>query len=460
MSNVEKEILKTIEDNDLTSANNLLKLHELELSNHATYYFLQACLYIKKANLINAWLWLWRGLELFPDDKRLSQLMVEISQLINRKSTQYGNENRKILNGQSSTDLELPFNLKSYKKLNGSNGFSVLQASIEIANQMNTLSKGLQSNNIISHTLNYYPYYLNYDSDYEWSLIGYRSTPEINSQLRKLTKELILNYDIFHFHWGTTLTLDWSDIKIINEANKKMIMQHWGSDIRLFSEAKKINPYVVVKNMNEDQIKRSLFHLSEQISHCIVCDMELYHYVKGYYSDITVIPSMINLNYYLPVENESKNKRLVIAHAPTSPFIKGTQYIEKAIEKLKIDYDFDFIKVQGLSHQQAMTIYKKADLIIDQLHAGSYGLFAIETMAMEKPVICWISDYMKENYPKDLPIIIANPDTIKDTIEYALKNSDMLLEKGKQGRKYVEKYHDVSKNSIQVLNLYKKILSK
>ncbi|MBU5211735.1 glycosyltransferase [Bacillus oleronius] len=458
MSNVENEIFKTIEDNDLITAKSLLKHHEQELSNHATYYFLQICFYIKKKNLLNAWLWAWRGLELFPEDNRLSHLMVEISQFINKKSTLYSNVNRK--NNQSTSNHQLPLDLKSYKKFDETSSFSVLQGSIEIANQMNTLSKGLQSNNINSHTINYYPYYLNYESDYEWSLIGYRSTPEINSQLRRLTKELILNYDLFHFHWGTTLTLDWSDIKLLNGAKKKIIMQHWGSDIRLFSEAKKINPYAVVKNMNEDQIKRSLFHLSEQISHCIVSDMELYQYVKGYYRDITVIPSMINVNHYLPAENESKNKRLLIAHAPTSPFIKGTQYIEKAIEKLKIDYDFDFIKVQGLSHQKAMSIYKKADLIIDQLHIGSYGLFAVETMAMEKPVICWISDFMKEKYPKDLPIIIANPDTIKDTIEYALKNADMLLEIGKQGRDYVEKYHDVSKNSIQVLNLYKKLLSK
>ena len=50
LSNVENEIFKTIEDNDLITAKSLLKHHEQELSNHATYYFLQICFYIKKKN--------------------------------------------------------------------------------------------------------------------------------------------------------------------------------------------------------------------------------------------------------------------------------------------------------------------------------------------------------------------------------------------------------------------------
>ena len=101
-----------------------------------------------------------------------------------------------------------------------------------------------------------------------------------------------------------------------------------------------------------------------------------------------------------------------------------------------------------------MRIYQKADLIIDQLHIGSYGLLAVEAMAMGKPVICWISDYMRGHYPPDLPIITANPDNIQTVIGHAIKNIDMLPDKGKQGRAYVEKHHDMLKNSERMLSLY------
>ncbi|KYC87142.1 transferase [Heyndrickxia sporothermodurans] len=458
MSEKENLILKTLHDNDLILANKLLKQYESEQINQSSYYFLNACFFIKKGNLTNGWLWLWRGLELFPEDKKLLYLMWMISQLLGRRGQeQVYKEKKELLNNNIEIAFQLPFDLDSYEKVNIQSSFSVLQGSMEIANQMNTLSQGLKRLGISSHTLNYYPYYLNYVSDYEWSLIGQRSTPTINTQLRKLTEEFLLNYDVFHFHWGTSLTLDWSDIPILKASEKEIVMQHWGSDVRLISEAKKLNPYALVKNANEDLIKWNLQKLSQQIKHCVVFDMELYHYVKDYYENVSVIPAMVDMDQYQPSVNEKKKNKLLIAHAPTSPYIKGTQYILKAIESLKDQYNFDFITVQGKSHEEAIQIYREADLIIDQLHIGSYGLFAIETMAMSKPVICWISDYMKENYPKDLPIIIANPDTIKDCIENALKNLDMLPEIGKRGRAYVEKNHDMVKNSKQMLSLYRTI---
>jgi glycosyltransferase involved in cell wall biosynthesis len=110
-----------------------------------------------------------------------------------------------------------------------------------------------------------------------------------------------------------------------------------------------------------------------------------------------------------------------------------------------------------MSHYEAKKIYKEADLIIDQLLLGSYGLFSIEAMAMGKPVLTWISDFMKDKYPDDLPIISANPDSIKDKLKNILDNRDMLLEIGKKGRKYVEKYHDKEIVVKNLINLYKEI---
>ncbi|WHF46655.1 glycosyltransferase [Bacillus licheniformis] len=104
-------------------------------------------------------------------------------------------------------------------------------------------------------------------------------------------------------------------------------------------------------------------------------------------------------------------------------------------------------------------MYQKADLIIDQLHIGSYGLFAVESMAMGKPVICWISDFMKDHYPSELPLIRANPANITEVIESVLKNRDMLPEIGQKGRKYAEVHHDMVKNSKKTLAVYQSLLS-
>lgn len=96
----------------------------------------------------------------------------------------------------------------------------------------------------------------------------------------------------------------------------------------------------------------------------------------------------------------------------------------------------------------------EADLVIDQLIIGRYGPTSVMAMALGKPVICWISDFMREKYPKELPIIFANPDNIKEKIAYVLENRDMLMEIGLRGRRYVEKYHDKDKEILKLIEIY------
>ena len=98
--------------------------------------------------------------------------------------------------------------------------------------------------------------------------------------------------------------------------------------------------------------------------------------------------------------------------------------------------------VEGKSQQEAFEIYKTADIIVDQLYAGTYGVFAIESMALGKPVITYISDEMKDRLPDDLPIVSGGTKTITDALELLINNPKLRIEKGMQGREYVENYHD------------------
>ena len=59
-----------------------------------------------------------------------------------------------------------------------------------------------------------------------------------------------------------------------------------------------------------------------------------------------------------------------------------------AVEALDADLDL----VEGLRHDEAFERYKAADIVVDQLNAGWYGLFAIECMALGKPVVTFLHD--------------------------------------------------------------------
>jgi len=426
------------------------------------YYISRAALSICNQNSNNAWLWLWRGLECYPQHPTLTSCMKRLQHRLgwneepkSSASSRQGNEENSLtVHSWISVLEQLSEEPPEQKPI-----VRVLQGTMEIANQMHTLAKGLHQVGAYAKTLSYYDFYLQYPVDYHWVLKGEPDSQILNEKLRNLTTYLKNQYDVFHFHFGTSLTLDQSDIPMLKEAGKVILMHHWGSDVRRLSILKQTNPYAVAKVMNEASIHERLRRLSTHIQHCLVADHELYLYVKDYYEHVYFIPQMIDLTLYPVMQAPVKKAKPLIVHAPTSPQIKGTEHILKAVQSLQGRYDFDFKLVQRMSHEEAKLWYSQADLIIDQLCLGSHGLFAIESMALGKPVICWISDYMKEHYPPDLPLIAANPDTIEATLANLLQNQELLQEIGKQGRIYVERYHDMKAISLKVMDIYKKIMA-
>lgn len=329
----------------------------------------------------------------------------------------------------------------------------IMHGTMEIANQMRTLSEGLNKKGMESKTVSYYPNYLNYAADCVYDL---RKMSNPASDIKELAARYISEFDIFHYHYGTSLTLDYSDLPVLKDMGKTVLMHHWGSDIRILSQARAINPYIKVKTSDEAAIRGMLANLSRYIDHGIVADYELYIYIKDYYKNIHFIPQAIDLEKYPYFPTEKKNK-LLLVHAPTNPEFKGSKHIIDALEKLKPHYDFEFKLIQGMAHDEAKKWYSKADLIVDQILCGSYGLLAIECMAMGKPVVSWLTDYIMEYYPKELPLLSANPDTIESVLREALDNQDQFAAIGKRGRAYVEKYHDINVVSGQLVELYKHI---
>ena len=104
---------------------------------------------------------------------------------------------------------------------------------------------------------------------------------------------------------------------------------------------------------------------------------------------------------------------ITILHAPSDPAKKGTRFVRDAVERLGRHFPIRFLQVSGLPHAEAMKLYPQADLVIDQVLGGWYGGFAVELMAMGKPVACYIRDedlrFIPRPWPTQLPLLQRPP---------------------------------------------------
>ncbi|OEH86528.1 hypothetical protein BHU72_13025 [Desulfuribacillus stibiiarsenatis] len=317
---------------------------------------------------------------------------------------------------------------------------------IEIAGQMGNLCGALKNRNHIAVGYNTFHSYLGYKDH----LIN---TDSIDIQ--GMFKYISNFYDVFHYHYGVTIWNDYRDIKLMKSKGKKMIMHHWGNDVRFHDLARINNPYVYTGDSPpNNQIGHNLANISQYISEAIVQDHEVLPYVTPYYKKVHVLPLAIDLRKFQPTYPNVTKKRPLILHAPTNPDFKGTVIIEAAIESLKSTYDFEYKRIEKMNHEQVIRLYAEADIIVDQILCGSYGLLCVESMALGKPVLCYIRPDLIESFPSGLPVVNANPDTIQEQLKMLLTNPSLRNSLGKAGRTYVENYHAQDTVVSQLLSIY------
>lgn len=288
------------------------------------------------------------------------------------------------------------------------------------------------------------------------------TSAERKQQREAFLKEAVQKYDVFHFHFGETFFKDRSDLEFLKKHGKKLIVQHRGSDVRMLSIANSFNnEFVRVKQgkrREEKEIINKLRELSHYIDHAIVADHELLPYVRNHYKQVHILRQFITLDRFRPAYPSKQNAKPVIVHAPTNAYLKGTEFLLQALDKLdKKGVPFEFQLVQDMPHRKAMRYYRKADIIVDQLLQGSFGVFSLEGMALGKPVVCYIRDGLKRQYPRNLPIVNANPETCYRVLHRLLTHPHMRDQIGRAGRQYIEDYYDARMLAQDLKKIYEKL---
>ncbi len=133
---------------------------------------------------------------------------------------------------------------------------------------------------------------------------------------------------------------------------------------------------------------------------------------------------------------------LRVVHAPNHREFKGTRHLEAAVAELQAEgVPIELVMVEKLPNQEALAIYRTADVIFDQCLIGFHGYFALEAMALGKPVMCYIrkpEQYLLE--PQECPIINTHVDTLRDDLRRLVMTRDQLADIGRRGRAYVERH--------------------
>jgi len=252
------------------------------------------------------------------------------------------------------------------------------------------------------------------------------------TQWRAFVK-LLPRYDVFHFYSSVTLVPKSVQFRILHALGKKGVYQYLGSDIRGKTR--------------------------EQLAYGLKADAEIvssYDAIR-WVPDADVILPGVEVAKIAPAIPSADKQRPLIIHAPSSRRRKGTEHIVAAVEGL----DADFRVVEGLTHDEAFELYREADIVVDQLNAGWYGVFAIECLALGKPVVTFLLEEAvrrtEEAYGVEVPVISATAETLRERLRPLVADAALRHRVGAASRAYAERLHDIDAIAGELVELYERI---
>lgn len=280
-----------------------------------------------------------------------------------------------------------------------------------------------------------------------------------NFQRRRFLHEMAQKCDTFVFVWETFYA-NAADLAYLKKHGKKIVFffvgseQRWKNAYNQEMEQFGIPSYFSYLDKNHYENKE------KKLGHTL----RLLRQVEKYADVIYSLPNQSQLSlrpyqhFYILVDTEiirekpQQRKIPVVFHAPSSRAHKGTHIVLNTLEKLRGEgVEFETRLIENVPYLQALEMYSEGDIAIGELFIPSAGKFDREALAAGKVVLSSVYRNYIDNLPADCPIIDVRPDTLYEELKNIINDYPRRTELAKQGRPFVEKYHNIQTACRDVL---------
>jgi len=249
---------------------------------------------------------------------------------------------------------------------------------------------------------------------------------------RAIDNHKLDDFDVYHLEWGTEFFRDGRFVKNMKDKGKKIICHYHGQDVRIRGILPEID-------------KLSDLNLTSEL------DL------------LTLRPDFKYL--FLPfdtkqfIQKTDLNNKIRLCHSPTNRYYKGSDNILFICHKLESEGLIDFDLIENLSHKTTIERKQKADIFIDQIGdkgGWGYGMNSVESLSMG---ICTLTEMNQKycDFLPDHPFVNINEETFETVLRQLINNRSKILDYGKKGKEWVDKYHHFSEVKKTLYTYYRKI---
>lgn len=153
------------------------------------------------------------------------------------------------------------------------------------------------------------------------------------------------------------------------------------------------------------------------------------------------LPQVLDLDMWSPGDAILQRRRPVVLHAPSNAALKGSEWVDEICTSLHDQGFVEYRRLQEVPYAEMPTWLREADIVIDQLALGSYGVVALQAMACGRLVIGNVSDRVRDRLEEPLPVLQAEPPDLQEVLVEVLGDIARARSLADAGRDYITSFH-------------------
>ena len=251
---------------------------------------------------------------------------------------------------------------------------------------------------------------------------------------------------------GWDFTLAAEDVLTIHNSGRRVGLLFHGSEVRsprIHQTLTPSSPFLLPENADGTaRLQQTTDTVHGLIAGLLIEIPDLPLFVStpdllDYVPQATWLPVVVPPRSFDEASPALERARPRVLHAPTNPFLKGSDIADEILTRLDGEGLIEYIRVQGVPSIFMADLIRDVDVVVDQVVLGNPGVLAAETMAAGRLAVAHLPDHIRARYPA--PIVEASRFTLEAVIREIAAERSTYSDIARAGISFTKEFHDGTK---------------
>lgn len=236
------------------------------------------------------------------------------------------------------------------------------------------------------------------------------------------------------------------DVDALRASGRNVALLFHGSEVRRPRDHVRLTPWSPFYQAQTHVLTASLEQKTELVHEAIagfdgpvlVSTLDLLDHVPG----AVWLPIVVGPASFLPVAAALTGRRLVVAHAPSSSWLKGSEWVDPVLQRMERQGLLTYRRIQNLPPIMVPSLLQEVDVVVDQVVLSNPGVLAAQAMAAGRLVLAHLTEPVRRRFPDPPPVVETTPETIEQVLLSVIENPEHYAQIAARGVAFARKYHD------------------